>query len=400
MKNLYAKLPDTPGVYIMRDGAGEVIYIGKAVNLKRRVSSYFLRPHDSRIEGLVRRIAKIDHKNTDTAIEALVLEAELTKKYQPFFNIREKDDKSFLYIEIEKEMFPRVLLVRGKDRPKGKRYGPFTSAAQAREALKILRRIFPFSTHETNKLMKRPCFDYQIGLCPGTCIGKFSRVEYLENVRNLKLFLEGKKKKIIAKLKKEMTAASRSLEYEKAGELKRKLFALQHIQDVALIGEDRIGNREYRTTKRIEGYDISNISGTNAVGSMVVFVNNEPAKSEYRKFRIKTVTGQDDFAMLQEVIERRLKHPGWPLPDLMLIDGGRGQVSAVKAIVTESGRAVPVIGIAKGPKRKRNDLIGKLPDFTDKKTLIRVRDEAHRFAISYHRALRRGRFLARQADYL
>ncbi len=391
--NLYSKLPDTPGVYIMKDAAGRILYVGKAVNLKRRVSSYFLRPHDARIEGLVRRIKKIDHKNTDTAIEALILESALIKRYQPPFNVREKDDKSFLFVEITDEKFPRALLARGKDKPNGRRYGPFTSASSVREALRLIRRIFPYPTHPTPaKLLARPCFDYQIGLCPGTCIGAISRRDYMRNIRNIELLFDGKKGKIVKNLEKAMREASAKTNFEKAEKYKRQLFALRHIQDVALIKDDQIETRNKRQETRIEGYDISNISGTSAVGSMVVFTDNEPDKTEYRKFKIRTVSGSDDLAMLREVIERRLKND-WPLPNLFLIDGGRGQVSAVKTIVSKSGRPIPVIGIAKGPERKRNDIIGKIPAFTDKKTLIRVRDEAHRFAIAYHRKLRKNNFI-------
>jgi excinuclease ABC subunit C len=430
IKNLYSKMPGTPGVYIMKDSAGRVLYVGKAVNLKRRVSSYFLparrslgaggRPsafakatadkHDSRIDGLVRRIKRIDHKNTDTAIEALILESALIKKYQPPFNVLEKDDKSFLYVELTKEKFPRVMLVRGKDAPHGKRYGPFTSAASIREALRLIRRIFPYPTHPTpDKPLTRACFDYGIGLCPGTCIGAITRAEYMKNIRNIELLFSGKKFRIVKGLEKSMKEASRTLDFEKAERYKRQLFALRHIQDVALIKYERdpvpprrlrLGRRPGDSlsgsagrAQRIEGYDISNISGTSAVGSMVVFENNEPAKSEYRKFKIRTVGQPDDFAMLQEVIERRLRHQEWALPDLILIDGGKGQVSAVKKMVAQSGRRIPVIGLAKGPERKRNDVVGSIPEFTNLKTLIRVRDEAHRFAIAYHKKIRAKSFL-------
>ncbi len=397
--NLYARLPETPGVYIMKDGAGKILYIGKAVNLRRRVSSYFVRPHDARIEGLVKEIKKIDFKKTDTGIEALILESELIKRHQPPFNIKEKDDKSFLYVEITGEKFPRVLLARGKDKPNGKRYGPFPSASSIREALRIVRKIFPYATHpEPPKPQSRPCFDYQIGLCPGTCIGAIARKDYAKNTRNIRLFLEGKKERIVKDLEREMETASKALNFERAGELKRQLFALRHIQDVALIKEDRMSDIRnsklgiQNSAKRIEGYDISNISGKSAVGSMVVFTDNEPDKKEYRKFKIKTVLQPDDFGMLREVLERRLKN-SWPLPDLFLIDGGRGQVSAVREILKKASLTIPVVGVAKGPKRKRNDIVGKIPEFTGLQTLIKVRDEAHRFAIAYHRKVRNRTFM-------
>ena len=396
MKDLYRNLPETPGVYLMKDATGKIIYVGKAGNLRRRVSSYFNRPHESRIQKLVSEIAKIDYRKTDSALEALILESKLIKKLGPRFNVREKDDKSFLYFEITKEKFPRVMLVRGKDKDNGLRYGPFTSAGSAREAYKILRRIFPWSVHEPAKIGKfvRPCFDYEIGLCPGTCIGAVSRKEYMKNIGRLKTFLGGEKARIVRSLEKEMGAASKTLEFEKARMLRRQIFALKHIQDAAMIGENEIGAVvPVAEPKRIEGYDISNISGTSAVGSMVVFWGTEPDKNEYRKFRIRTVTGSNDVGMLCEVITRRLENK-WPLPDLMLIDGGVAQVNAARAALRARGLRIPVVGLAKGPKRKRNDLVGKAPEWVDIRTLIRVRDEAHRFAIGYHRRLRGARSLA------
>lgn len=402
----YKNLPETPGVYLFKNKAGKLLYIGKAGNLKRRVSSYFLRPHDYRIQKLASEISDIEYKKTDTAIEALILEAELIKKRMPLYNIREKDDKSFLFVEIVKEMFPRVLLVRGKEKIKGRRFGPFTSAAQAREALKIIRRIFPFSTHPirdhdtvakrqpgSNGTGAKPCFDYQIGLCPGTCVGAISQKEYLKNIKNLELFFEGKKKKIVGNLKKDMAAASRTMEYEKADRIKRQLFALQHIQDVALIKESPIENSRLEIQNyRIEGYDISNISGTSSVGAMVVFGNNEPDKNEYRKFRIKTVFGPNDTGMIKEILTRRFRN-SWPKPDLILIDGGQGQVNAAREVLRKFKLKIPLIGLAKGPERKRNDIIGKIPKFTNLKTLIRIRDEAHRFAIAYHKKVRKAEFM-------
>jgi excinuclease ABC subunit C len=396
---LYKDLPDTPGVYLMRDAKGSLLYVGKAVNLKRRVSSYFLRPHDARLTKLVSLIGKIDHQRTDTAIEALILEARLIKEHQPPFNILEKDDKSFLYVEITGEKLPRILLVRGKDLkeptdPKQKKnrrlYGPFTSAASVRDALKLIRRIFPFNTHAQKDIGKsaRPCFDAQIGLCPGTCVGEVSFREYRKNVKNIFLFFEGKKERIINNLERDMTSASRKLDFEKAEKMRRQMFSLRHIQDIAFISEDKLGDPDGDGKKtRIEGYDISNISGTSPVGSMVVFVNGMPDKSQYRKFGIKTVQGSDDTAMMAEMLERRFKND-WPHPNLILIDGGLGQVNAARRILRSFDLKIPVVGLVKGPERKRNDLVGTIPPGTEMNTLIRVRDEAHRFAIAYHKKVR------------
>jgi excinuclease ABC subunit C len=403
-EHLYKDLPDTPGVYLMKNAAGEVIYVGKAGNLKRRVSSYFTRPHDYRIERLVLEIASIETKHTDTAIEALILEAELIKTITPIFNVREKDDKSFLCIEITKEPFPRVILVRGKDVHQGNRFGPFTSATSLREALRIIRRIFHFNTHPPEKIgtFARPCFDAQIGLCPGTCVNAVSKKEYAKTVQRVKLFLEGKKARVVALLEKEMKAASRKQEYEEAEKLRQQIFSLRHIQDIALIKENEISVGEEKPF-RIEGYDISNISGTASVGSMVVFEGSKPNKAEYRKFKIKTVTGSDDVGMLTEVLSRRFKRSvdaagsppvgGWPLPDLILVDGGIGQVNAARRVLSAAGLKIPLVGMAKGTKRKRTDVIGRVPAGVLLSTLKKVRDEAHRFAQSYHRNLRGRQFL-------
>ncbi len=409
----YKKFPETPGVYVMKDAEGSVLYVGKAANLRRRVSSYFERPHDIRIQTLVGRIAKIDIHRTDTALEALILEAELIKKLRPPFNVREKDDKSFLYVEIEsRERFPRVMLVRGKDAERGRRYGPFTSASSAREAMRILRRIFPWNEHAPDAVgrMARPCFDYEVGLCPGTCIGAVTHGDYMAHtVAPLRMFFEGGKKRVLVTFEKEMRTAAKALDFEMAETLRRRIFALKHVQDSTLISESEVllpaagpaaeaGARQ--APYRIEGYDISNISGTSSVGSMVVFEGGEPNKDEYRKFKIRSVSGPNDVGMLTEVLERRFAPThrgveagkgGWRMPDLVLIDGGLAQANAAKKVLLRAGLRIPVLGIAKGPERKRNDIIGAMPKGVRKETLVRVRDEAHRFAIGYHKALRRVR---------
>lgn len=400
----------------MKDAKGAVLYVGKAVNLRRRVSSYFERPHDYRISKMVSLIHSIETKKTDTAIEALILESKLIKKFLPPYNVLEKDDKSFLYVEITKEKFPRVLLTRGKDLKTpgrglkiAKQFGPFTSSSSLKEALKILRKIFPWSTHTSESLMssalhatryklhaKRACFEYELGLCPGTCIGAITSVEYKKNIARLVMFFEGKKEAIIRSLEKEMTALSKKREFEKAEKLKRQAFALNHIHEVALIKEDYLDGDAPVAKIRIEGYDISNISGTSAVGSMVVFIDGKPAKDQYKKFKIKTLQTPNDVGMLKEVIERRLGHANdWPLPDVMLIDGGAPQVNAVLDVLEAHSLRLNVLGLAKGPQRKNNDLIGILPKGVDIKTLAKVRDEAHRFAVSYHRKLRYAKMIER-----
>jgi excinuclease ABC subunit C len=311
-----------------------------------------------------------------------------------------------LYIEVTKDKFPRVFAVRGKDGFSGKRYGPFTSASSTREALKILRKIFPWSTHDPEQIGKfeRPCFDYEIGLCPGTCIGAITREDYLKNIDRLKLFLEGKKKQVIRALEKDMEAAAKSLDFEKAAKFRHQWFSLKHIRDTALISESDVSSVKIpEQSYRIEGYDISNISGASAVGSMVVFENGEPNKNEYRKFKIRTIFKPNDVGMLTEVLERRfhrhaqdniagedgmIKADAWALPNLILIDGGIAQANAAKKVLMRAGIKIPILGIAKGSERKRNDILGAIPKGVTKETLIKVRNEAHRFAIGYHKALR------------
>lgn len=421
-QKLLKDIPDTPGVYIMKGETG-ILYVGKAGNLKRRVSSYFLGrrnfsgggsgppafanasagKQEYRLERLIKEIQEIEFRQTDTAIEALILEAELIKKYKPPFNVREKDDKSFLFVEITREKFPRVLLARGKEKLEGgilhrgsSWYGPFTSATSIREALRILRKIFPWHIHteEQIKKMPRACFEYEIGLCPGTCAGEIEEKDYKRNIKNLKLIFEGKKARIVRSLESDMKKSAKLLEFERAEELKRQLFALQHIRDISSLKEESPVLKESKT--RIEGYDISNISGTSAVGSMVVFMNDQPDKNEYRKFKIKTLFEPNDVGMLKEVLTRRFTNwntptsekAKWPLPNLILVDGGLPQVGVAKQVLNEMGLRIPLVGLAKGAERKRNDVFGRIPDGVSLETLIKVRDEAHRFAIAYHKNLR------------
>jgi excinuclease ABC subunit C len=400
------ELPDSPGVYLMKDAQGGVIYVGKATSLKRRVSSYFQKAHDARIEEMVSLIRSIDYIERPTAIEALILEANLIKHYWPKYNVREKDNKSFLYLVITKEEFPRPLLIRGKDldTDASKRYkaifGPYTSPRSLRAALDLLRKVFSWTNCTPG--MKRPCFYYHLKQCPGVCIGVADRKAYARTIRDLIRFFEGKKDGIIKQYRREMQKASKAKKYEEAAAWRNKLYFLEHIQDIAILKRededvDRIkeGESGVNLFGRIEGYDISHIAGTSMVASMVVFEQGAPAKAEYRKFRIKSVSGTDDFAALRETVTRRFRHPEWHKPDLLLIDGGLGQVHVVTATLRELDIGIPVIGMAKGPERKRTDLICD-PTNQDlcklcekhKELLINVRDESHRFAIAYHRKVR------------
>jgi len=389
----------------MCDKKGEIIYVGKATSLKSRVGSYFAKAHDDKTARLVQDIRQIDYRVTDSVLEALILEANLIKEYQPKYNIRAKDDKSFLYLVITNEEFPRPQLIRGLELKKQKTkdfkavFGPYLSARSLRAALDLIRKIIPYSTCEPGQ--KRACFNYQIGKCPGVCINKISKKDYNKIIKNLILFFQGKKMRVINNLKEQMKELSARQKYEEAAKVRNQIKALEHIQDIALLKREEPtiavgleGEKVINIYGRIEGYDISMISGKHAVGSMVVFENGEPVKKEYRKFKIKTIKGTNDTGMLKEVLTRRFKNK-WPHPDIILVDGGQGQVNAALAVLKERKINLPVVGIAKGITRKKDEFIYNRQDPELKRIVknfeeifIRVRDEAHRFAIKYHRQLR------------
>jgi excinuclease ABC subunit C len=407
------ELPDSPGVYLMKDGSGRVIYVGKATSLKRRVTSYFQKAHDLRIEEMVSLIREIDYLAKPTAIEALILEANLIKYYWPKYNVLQKDNKSFLYLAITKEDFPRPILIRGKelDERSSKEFkavfGPYTSARSLRAALDLLRKVFPWSDCIPGQ--KRPCFYVHLRQCPGVCVSAVPKKEYQKIIRDLIKFFEGKKDTLIKSYRRDMEKAAAEEDFEKAAELRNKVFFLEHIQDVAIMKKEdgdvdkiRMGEVSVNLFGRIEGYDISNISGTSTVASMVVFENGAPAKADYRKFKIKTVKGSNDVGAIRETLMRRFRHPGWKSPDLVLIDGGLAQVNIAEAVLRALDIPIPVIGIAKGVERKRNDLICSPQNLElckiceqYKDLLVSVRDEAHRFAVKYHKEVRAKKFLNR-----
>jgi len=401
------QLPDRPGVYLMKNQADEIMYVGKATSLKKRVESYFTRPRDNRIQAMVSLIASIDYIEQPTAIEALFLEANLIKRYQPYYNVLEKDDKSFSYLVITNEEYPRPFLLRATDfdeRSAGSYkavYGPFKSARAVRASLDIIRKAIPWSACAPDQ--KRACFYYSIKQCPGVCVRAVSPQAYSKIIKDLMVFFDGKRSDLIKKYKQDMQKASVAQKYELAADLRNRVRALEHIQDVAVLAkDDRPLPAEAEKNPimgRLECYDISNISGTSATASMVVFKHGAPVKGLYRKFKIRTVLGPDDYASMREVLSRRFKHKdrGWEWPDFILMDGGVGQINAALEVLSglQTTRVIPVAGLAKGPKRDRDQIIlapafASLHDLVHKHKdiLIHARDEAHRFAIAYHRALR------------
>jgi excinuclease ABC subunit C len=430
------KLPDMPGVYLFKKGQ-EILYIGKATSLKDRVKSYFssdlIGTRGPLILDMVFKADKIDFIKTDSVLEALILESELIKKHQPKYNTKEKDNKSFNYVVITKENFPRVLIVRGRNiretqekaqtqvlgspsqtRPDhspdqfpgslGSIFGPFPNSTQLREALKIIRKIFPFRD-KCLPNQGKACFNYQIGLCPGICIGKVSQVEYGKTIKNIKLFFEGKKKIILKNLEREMSVLAKRHEFEKAGEIKKTIFALNHIQDVAIIASEattfsppQLRRGDYSDNRggcfRIEAYDIAHLSGSNTVGVMTVVQDGEINKSEYRKFKINKSV-QDDIAGLKEILERRLAHKEWILPQIIVVDGGKAQIKIARKILKNNNLEIPVLSVVKDEHHKPRAVLGdKIISQKYSDSILLANSEAHRFAINYHKNLRNKVFLS------
>ncbi|MEK7582157.1 MAG: UvrB/UvrC motif-containing protein [Patescibacteria group bacterium] len=410
------KLPDTPGVYffIKKTPAEEILYIGKAASLKDRVKSYFgddiLRTRGLHIANMVTLAQTVRFMKTDSVLEALLLENQLIKKWKPKYNTKEKDDKSFNYVVITKEKFPRVLIARGKNlgnKLKIKNFklkiifGPFPHGALLRDAMKIIRKIFPYRdnclpapqgptsrTQDSPPSRGRACFNRQIGLCPGICTGEISGREYGKIIKNLKLFFEGRKKEIVDSLEKEMKFYAKEMQFEKADIIKKRIFALKHIKDIALVKNNF---KESLTDNifRIEAYDVAHLSGKNSVAVMTVVENGEVNKNEYRKFKLRTILESDDLASLEEVLKRRINHREWRMPDIVVVDGGANQKRRAEKVLEEASISVPTLAVVKNEFHKPRGILGevKLARQYEKEILL-ANSEAHRFAIKYHRKLR------------
>lgn len=392
------KLPDAPGVYFFRDAHKKVLYIGKATSLKSRVRSYFIgdisKTRSELIANMVEKAKSIDFIKTDSVLEALILEANLIKKYKPRYNSKEKDNKSFNYILITKEDFPRVLIVRGREiDSKFKKeeikylFGPFPQGGLLKDTLKIIRKIFPFFDTKysiSNKTQKSKLnFNRQIGLYPDANVTK---KEYANTIRNIKLFLDGKKGVLIKKLDQEMKEFAKVREFEKADEIKRKIFALKHIQDVSLIRAEFKKIYIDKENFRIEAYDIAHFGGEAVVGVMTVIEDGEINKNEYRKFNIRHKDSINDPAHLAEIISRRLEHTEWEFPKIIVVDGGKIQKNAAEKVLKESGVDIPVVSVVKDKHHRAKDILGKKYIVKKyEKDILLANHESHRFAISYHR---------------
>ncbi|OHA86321.1 MAG: hypothetical protein A3A90_01895 [Candidatus Zambryskibacteria bacterium RIFCSPLOWO2_01_FULL_35_19] len=460
VKKIISKLPEAPGVYKFMKG-GRVLYVGKATSLRDRVKSYFNKNIESTRGPLISKMLSefddIKFIKTDSVLEALILEANLIKKYQPEANTKEKDNKSFNYVVITKEDFPRVLVMRERElskslfttplekhgnfllkissvrRRRSSRgfsqgdgstdllnsdiaysFGPFPNGSQLKEAMKIIRKMFPFrdkctpfllpslSQGEGQGVRSKPCFNRQIGLCPGVCTGEITKREYSKTIKNITLFFESNKDKLIKNLEKQMKGFAKSREFEKAQKIKKTIFTLNHIQDVSLLKDD-VSRLNLDTKFRIESYDIAHLSGTNVVGVMTVIEDGEVKKSDYRKFKIKENPGINDTEALLEVLSRRLNHNEWARPNLIVVDGGKAQKNIMEKVLKENKINIPVVSVVKDEKHKPIKILGieKLQDLKIEKLdlsrgalvkwenqILLANAEAHRFAIGFHKKLR------------
>lgn len=388
-----ANLPDCPGVYFFYKNK-EILYIGKATSLRDRVKSYFSRDliatRGPLLVDMIVQADRIDHQKTDSVLEALILEAELIKKHQPRYNTKEKDNKSFNYVCITNEKIPKVLVVRGRKLDKKnykKVFGPFPNGMQLREAMRIIRKIFPYFDNHSDKKQNYQ-FYKQLSLIP--------EKDQENNIKNLILFFQGKKRQVIVGLRKDMMKYAKEKEFELAGEIKKKIFALEHINDVALIKDDLINFSKDTSGKvfRIEAYDIAHMSGKNMVGVMTVVSNGQSDNSEYRKFIIETQKDANDTGALEEILSRRFRHTEWGMPDLIVVDGGTAQVNVAKQVLSRYQYEIPVVGVVKDDRHKAKALMGdEKIILSHKKSIILANVESHRFAITFHRTKRGKAFL-------
>jgi len=410
LKEKIANFPQKPGVYIFKDSAGKIIYIGKAKSLKKRVQTYFSRDLSSKTQVMVAKIADLEYRLAPSEAQAQIQEAALIKEHLPQYNISLKDDKSFPLIRITDEDFPIVSLYRRKKAIENDRamyFGPYTNVALLRQALKIIRRIFAFRS--CKNLPNKMCLYGRIKLCPAPCEDKISRSRYQEIIKDINLFLDSKQEALLEKLSLRMKEAASVHNFEEAAKIRDQINAL------GAIGQTRVSSGGFseledlknllklkKLPERIEAFDISNIFGKEATGSMVSFYKGFADKDNYRRFRIKTVQAIDDYKMLSEVVRRRYSRvleEKLPLPDLILIDGGRSHLLTAQKELKRLGLEIPLVSIAKEQEniyisRKTRPINLKLD--TPALNLIRkIRDEAHRFAVSYHHLLRRKKIIGK-----
>lgn len=446
IKSKIEKLPNTSGVYFFKGIHENIIYIGKANSLNKRVSSYFKKSTKllPKIKKMIMEINDIEYIPTSSEIEALIVERKMIKKHHPYYNTMLKDDKSFPYIKITAEQdFPQILFYRKtkKDKKEDQSiyFGPFTDSEATRIVIKTIRKIFRIRGCKKKKIKKEDtCLDYQIGLCSAPCKGLMGIKEYRKIVKEACLFLNGKQKRLLNELYRDMRFLSKRMDFEKAAKVRDKIRSIEEIlkgQEINFFNDEEINRYKLtrideeekmaidkgkhaifdlqkklflkKTPEIIEAFDISNIQGELSVGSMILFREGRPQKKDYRRYKIKTVKQADDYAMLQEVIKRRYMRmisEKRKMPDLILIDGGKGQLSAAVKILEGLNLNIPMISIAKKEEeifKSENRESIKLPPGSMALFLLqRVRDEAHRFAITYHRKIRGKRLRNSKLDFI
>jgi excinuclease ABC subunit C len=402
LRKRVAALPDQPGVYCFTDARGTVLYVGKARSLRKRVASYF-RPQglSPRIAQLMARVAGVEVLRTASEAEALLLEARLIKERQPRYNVSFRDDKTYPLLKVTNEPYPRLVVTRRR-LPDGAAYfGPYTEAGLMHEAVRFLRRVFPMRTCAA--FPKTPCLEYHLGQCLAPCAGYVGATSYQRIVDDLLAFLRGERDALLRDLSRRMDQAARRRRFEEAARLRDQIQALTSVivaKEKSLaagpLEQLQAALKLPRAPRRIEAFDLSNLFGQWAVGSMVVFTDGKPHKAHYRRFQIETVRGIDDCAMMREVIRRRYSGSlakALPLPDLVLVDGGKGQLAAACEALGALALRLPAMGLAKRFERivlpDTPEPIVLLPTSPVLHLVQRIRDEAHRFAITYHRLKRR-----------
>ncbi len=410
------ELPAEPGVYFWlgekRIGSGydgrEVLYIGKATSLRDRVRSYFapdiIKTRGAHIVDMVFKTETVAFETTPTVLEALILEANLIKKYKPYYNTKEKDDKSFNIVAITKEDYPRIILVRQKDIDSQAKtvtlprlglfntaydtvFGPFPNGPSIREALKIIRKIFPYRDRASAQKDKE-VFYRQIALAPDVSNTEAVQ-EYKKNISRIKLIFQGKLRPLISGLKKEMVFAAKAEAFEEAAILKQKVFALEHIQDISLIRRD-LERASGENIFRLEAYDIAHISGKHMVGVMTVVENSAANKNEYRKFIIRGFDKANDAGALREMLIRRLSHTEWQYPSAIVVDGNAIQINAAEQVLAELQLEIPVVAVTKDEHHKAKSISGKQEIVENNKfAILLANNEAHRFAVTFHQDRRK-----------
>jgi excinuclease ABC subunit C len=420
------QFPAAPGVYLMKDAQGVVLYVGKAKNLRSRAGHYFTKAaaEDPRTADLVKLIADVDFLPADSEVDALLLEARLVKDVQPRFNVGLKDDKTFPYLQIRmREDFPRVEFTRSPRRRGVKLYGPFTSARTLRQALQVLQRLFQFRTcsldidaDDSRWRWFRPCLLHSIRQCTAPCNFRVTKEEYRKQIRKLRMVLEGKKDRLLAEMEREMQEASAALLFEKAARLRDDVEALRKLGQRGDVERDAqpevfpidprkglAGLRKVlgleKIPRTIEGVDVAHLGGQDTVASLVRFLDGLPFKPGYRRYRIRSVRGVDDFASIREVVARRFRRGAAEedvLPDILLIDGGQGQLNAAREALRLLGVEPPcLLSLAKRDEEIYRPGADEPLRLSRRSAALRllqyVRDEAHRFAQHYHHILRRRR---------